>query len=387
MTDTKALIVSRNDELCHSIKASLNRMQVISNTSDVWSNDVINDTQYHYYFIDEEAIGDLEGFVTPSTGYIVCLMKEANFDNYRSWTKKGVTEVLVLPEELAMIEKIIENTLEHVQQGYLQSSATTADNGTGQVISFYSSKGGSGKTLLSTLFAQCINAKFNKKALLIDLNLQYGGVEVLLGLESKRTYYDLQPVIHELSFHHINNILATEEMSGLDVLLSPMQPEKAEQIDDNLISTLIRVSKQHYDYVILDLPSSMNSTSFTGLSESSHIYYVLTPDSLAVRGMKHASDMFERFQIGNRGEVSLVLNKVNKKQEITAKHVQKLVDYPLSGKIRSDFFKLQPSINMGTSMIKKKGFATSSKIVKDIISMINHEYSRVNANVLASKSS
>ena len=91
------------------------------------------------------------------------------------------------------------------------------------------------------------------------------------------------------------NIIET----GVFVISSPSDPEKTEQITDELIAKLIRVARVHFDHVILDLPSAMNSITFTALNAATKLHYVMTPDSLGLRSYKYANELFKKFSIGN----------------------------------------------------------------------------------------
>ena len=59
----------------------------------------------------------------------------------------------------------------------------------GKVRAFYSVKGGSGKTVISAMVAQSLQLQFGKRVMLIDFNAQFGGLEVILGLESPRVVF------------------------------------------------------------------------------------------------------------------------------------------------------------------------------------------------------
>jgi len=61
------------------------------------------------------------------------------------------------------------------------------------VIAFTSGKGGCGRSLLASTLAQTLMLESTVGVLLVDLNLQYGGVETYLGVENDRTLYDLTP--------------------------------------------------------------------------------------------------------------------------------------------------------------------------------------------------
>ena len=61
-------------------------------------------------------------------------------------------------------------------QRKLQDQALMKRGG-GKVFSFYSGSGGTGKSIVSSVFAQTLKLESTANVLFIDLNLQYGGAE------------------------------------------------------------------------------------------------------------------------------------------------------------------------------------------------------------------
>ena len=193
-------------------------------------------------------------------GVIIFLTEKQDFALLRDVVRAGAIEYILLPDELALLterlEKIAELSLQQQRkQGALASSKAFV-RGRGKVFAFYSGKGGSGRTLLATGFAQALKLESTARVLLIDLNLQFGGVETFLSLENNRTLADLVPVMNEMNENHIRNVAQRETHSRLEVLVSPRDAETAENMSEEFVSRLIRASRRSYDFVILDLPAA-----------------------------------------------------------------------------------------------------------------------------------
>src|SRR5690606_16188301 len=117
----------------------------------------------------------------------------------------------------------------------------------------------------------------------IDLNLQYGGAETYLNLDSSRSIVDLLPVIDELNEQHIRNVAEMEEHSNMHVIVSPRDAEMAERVSEELILRLLRAAKRSYDFIIIDLPVWMDERTYIALEESTKIYYVMNLDTQAIK--------------------------------------------------------------------------------------------------------
>lgn len=168
---------------------------------------------------------------SPST-LVIFIAKTSDFTLLRSITKAGATEFFVFPEEqgvfAAKLPTIIKNY--ELNKDNQDTTFSTFVRGSGQIISFFSGSGGTGKTVLASTFAQTLKLESTAEVILIDLNLQFGGIETVISINSNRSIADLAPVIRELNEGHIRNVSQTESFSKMDVLISPCDAEVAETI-------------------------------------------------------------------------------------------------------------------------------------------------------------
>ncbi|WP_404453921.1 AAA family ATPase [Virgibacillus necropolis] len=353
MERSVAKVFTENNCIIEKLKKILQEMdtdfEILDNLStfiDYSSSSII--------IIDQESIQINEDLHIPETIILIVLCSERSFDDVRKWMERGADYVLIVPDELDKLKTIIEDKKTKLN-AFSSKMMETSNHNSGKVSAFYSTNGGSGKTLLATMAAQSLQMQHDQRVIVIDLNAQFGGVDVITALEPSRSYADLKPVIEELSLNHIQNVSQTDPDTGVQILQGPAEPEKAEELTDKLISRVIQTCKFHFDHVILDVPSNLNTISFTGLNEASHIFYILSPDSLSLRGYKHANRVFKRFKLPSHQNMSIILNRKHKKAELTEKSINKLIGKPITGSIKSDFFAIQPFLNMGRPFYNKKG--------------------------------
>ena len=113
---------------------------------------------------------------------------------------------------------------------------TRADNrerlGTraGHIVAVYSPQGGVGTTTIATNLASGL-MKEGVKVLLVDADLQFGDVGIMLNLQSQSTMVELIPDVDDLDTELFENIVATHD-SGLKVLLGPSRPEYYEKVEE-----------------------------------------------------------------------------------------------------------------------------------------------------------
>ncbi|RUL54216.1 AAA family ATPase [Lysinibacillus antri] len=286
---------------------------------------------------------------------IICIAQQTDFVLLRNLMRAGTDEFFVFPEETSLFTSRFPTTVKNyaIQKNSRESAtAKSFGRGRGQIFSFYSGKGGSGKTVISSVLAQTLKLESTAEVILIDLNGQYGGVESMFSIESNRSLADLLPVIEELNESHIRNVSKTEENSKLEILVSPIDAEVAETLGENFVAKLLRTSRRAFDYVIIDLPSNLTGPVITAMEESDKIYYVLTPDTPALKVLKYYEDLSARIGVNLMGRMEIVLNNISKENEVQQKDLKNVLRYPIAASVRKDIKGLQPFINKGEPVRK-----------------------------------
>ncbi|HYK73347.1 MAG TPA: AAA family ATPase [Pseudoneobacillus sp.] len=306
---------------------------------------------------------------------IIILHDQQDFQLLREVTRAGALDFLIIPDEMNLFIDRLQTLEAHsLSKPDAITSVASFKRGRGQVFAFYSGKGGSGKTFLSTTFAQTLKLESTAKVLFIDLNLQYGGAEAFLGIESSRNLIDLKPVINEINEHHIRNVSEKEPFSKLEILISPMDAELAEAVDEEYIIRLIRACRRSYDFIIVDVPSVMDERSYAVLTEADKIYYVMNLNTPSIKVLKHVEGLFQRLGIVTDDRLEIVINETGKENELAKKDMERFVRYPVCAEIRRDFKGVLAAVNQGRPIRKepkeKKLVPAAKDIQKWVTSML-----------------
>src|SRR4029077_6485369 len=96
-----------------------------------------------------------------------------------------VSDLLLLPQLTHNVVFAIRKAA-HVRQ-----QAQVAAGRTGRVLTVFSPKGGTGKTVVATNLAAALVKKEGKRTLLLDLDLQFGDAAIGLGLAPEKSISDL----------------------------------------------------------------------------------------------------------------------------------------------------------------------------------------------------
>ncbi len=287
---------------------------------------------------------------------IIFLSRTGDFERIREMYRAGATDVLRIPDELEQLEPVLTKAAQLALRGADQRPHTQQGANGGKIIAVYSSKGGSGATTIAVNVAQAMALQnSDARVLLVDLNLQFGGVQHYLDIAFERNLGDLKSVLHELTFTQLSSVLYRVEASNLSLLLSPAHPQEAENFAGDDIELLFSVCRQHFDYIILDLPHELNEVSISAISQTDQLAYVLNLDRSSILSLKSVLDILDRYHLIDNSQLALIINKHSRRSDITRDDLEKIINLPVLGSISEDLKgQLQTSANLGLPLIMER---------------------------------
>lgn len=298
---------------------------------------------------------------------VILLLSELNLSLFKKALKSGVADVIKIPDEINNLPEVVEGAIQALaSKSQILEEQQIGATARGRLVAVYSAKGGSGKTVIAVHLAQALPMKTSQKVLLVDLNLQFGGVQNFLDIQGQRNIIDLIPVIDELNINHFNNVVIALEQTGVEVLLGPANPELAESITEEHIASIFAKARKYYDFVVVDLPSEMNISSLSTLNLADQILYVTMPDSPSLYVMKSAFEIFAKCGLAEE-KISLVINRVSNKNDINVNDIAQLSHFPTIARIRSDFLANQTCINLGKPLFKSLQDKGMTRLARDIL--------------------
>src|SRR2546423_122999 len=123
---------------------------------------------------------------------------------------------------------------------------------TGKIITFFSPKGGVGRTTIATNLAVALHQATDKPVVLVDGSLPFGDIAVILNMSPKaKTIADLIGSFEQADADVVESILV-QHSTGIKVMLAPPTPESTELINGTHIKHIIELLKERYAYIIVD---------------------------------------------------------------------------------------------------------------------------------------
>lgn len=285
---------------------------------------------------------------------VIALVDAADIDLMRNLMRAGARDCLTKP---AMPEDII-NTIRGVNQALVKQRAifgVDSKGPQGKVIAVYSPQGGSGKSILAAnlavSMAHHLNAQTNTKSIcLVDLNLQFGDLDLLLNLNPDNTIAGLaQRGNAGLDAELVEQYLTKHEESGLKILVAPSAPRYAESITAYTVEQVIDALRESFQYIIIDTTSQLQDITLAALDAANTILLLTSLDLLALHKTRTAMEMLR--QLYTVDKIQPVLNRANSDVGITPTDVEEVLGMPVQTLIPSDGRNVVKSVNDGVPVV------------------------------------
>ena len=223
-------------------------------------------------------------------------------------------------------------------------------DGMGQVTAIFSGKGGVGKTLLAINVAAAIAKQRSGDVALLDLDLMFGDVAVMLGIDPPGTISDVAAAHPAVDGPFVGRLMP-ETASGFRVLCSPTSPELAELVTAEHVRTTVEILRGAFENVIVDCGSRMDDVTLEALERADKILMVTDLNLPAIKDAKLALRVMEHLGIP-RERIHLVLNRSDAPSDVTVEQLEANLKFPVSVQLPSQGKLVLVSIQKGETTVR-----------------------------------
>lgn len=194
--------------------------------------------------------------------------------------REGGDEFIPYPLPEDELARAIERVLTPPEQAYIapevENKLKPTGTHNGVIIPVHGMAGGTGTTTFAVNLAwelANVSKTENPRVCLIDLDLQFGSVSTYLDLPRRETVLELLGDTEAMDSESFMNALLPYEQK-IYVLTSPTDMIPLDMISPEDIARVIDVARANFDYVVIDMPSTMVEWSQTVL-EAAHVYFAM----------------------------------------------------------------------------------------------------------------
>jgi pilus assembly protein CpaE len=274
----------------------------------------------------------------------------------------GVDEIVCLPQTPESLGMAVAKAKAMRSRRSVPVALSAKGNRSAHIFTVFSTKGGSGKTVIATNLAVCF-ARQGKRTLLIDFDLHSGDDALVLGLSPRWTILDLVQSPGDLDSEKLAGFV-TRHSSGVDLLPAPTRPDEEELVDVERLEPLLAVARQSYDAVVIDTSSQFAPATLLAIDHTDSLVLVGASDVPTIKSLKIALETLELLEMDVK-DVRILMNRSGARVGLDDRDVERTLRREITYTLSSD--KAIPiSVNRGQPVVID---APKSRVAKSFYDM------------------
>ena len=266
--------------------------------------------------------------------------------------RSGVKDVLQAPIEPAQLAEAVAR----VASGLVMAAPVPAvpalgdaSGELGRVITVFSTKGGAGKSVVATNLGVTLARRSDRPVVLVDADLQFGDIAVMLKLSPQHTVVDAVSSLDRLDLPLLQSLLIEHAGSGLLVLPAPLEPAFADQIGAPEMVRIVEMLRSFCAFVIIDTPAYFNDVVLGLIEISDDVLLVAGMDIPNIKNVKIGLQTLRLLNTPME-KLRLVLNRANSKVKLDVGEVERTLGIQAQSLIPSDVVVPQ-AVNKGEPVV------------------------------------
>jgi pilus assembly protein CpaE len=268
-----------------------------------------------------------------------------------------VADVLILPQLTENVVFAIRKACHSSRRMPTQASAQ------GKIVTVFSPKGGTGKTVVATNLAVALAQSESKRTLLVDLDLQFGDAAIMLGLEPDKTIFDLVVAPGELDSDKLAGY-TIKHPCGIDILPAPLRPEDAELVTEAKVSRLLEVARYSYEVIVIDTSPFFHGPMLSTLDRTDELLLVSCLDIPTLKNVRLGLQTLELLSFPS-SRVKIVLNRSNEKVGIKQRQVEEALEAKVWQEIPVDRA-VPVAVNRGAPVVSSDSGCDFSRAIRNL---------------------
>jgi pilus assembly protein CpaE len=322
---------------------------------------------------DRDALA-LAGALQQGTPDVLVLLirRQESGELIRQALRVGIMDVLSSASDETAVRGAAGRALEIARtlRGRLGNGSAPTDPGEGRspgrIVTVFSSKGGCGKTFLSTNLAVALSRNGAEVAL-VDLDLHFGDVAIMLHLFPSHTIYDAaqSPGQDALT---LKSFLTRHDPSGIWTLVAPTEPTVADTINPGAIGGILRLLRSAFDYVVIDTPPAFSEPVLGAFDESDWLVMLATLDVPSIKNLKLTLQTMELLHFP-KNRIRVVVNRADSKVGLRLPDVEKLLSSSVDATIPSSR-SVPLSVNKGSPIMLEEPKGPVAESIRRVAALV-----------------
>jgi pilus assembly protein CpaE len=203
---------------------------------------------------------------------------------------------------------------------------------------------------------------------LVDADLQFGDVALMLGLQPVHTILDAVQAGDRIDGGLLGNLMLRHEASGLFVLAAPTEPESAEQIGREDLARILNVLRENCAHIVIDTSANFGEVTLAALKEADDILVLASLDVMSLKSARVGLQTMRVLGIPF-DNVKFVLNRANTRVGLTVTDAGRALEMKVDAALPSELA-VAESVNRGVPVYISSPRSKFSKGIDDLATML-----------------
>ncbi|GAA1768196.1 MULTISPECIES: AAA family ATPase [Streptomonospora] len=262
---------------------------------------------------------------------VILVVDEVDADTFTNAMEAGARSVLPAHATVEQIAQRVTAAADwsRTLRRHLEAASLDVpmDGRRGSIVTFNGAKGGVGTTTSAIHLARAA-ARSGRVVCLVDLDLQSGDIPGYFDLKHRRSIADLVEAADDISASMLADTLYVHP-EGVHILLAPHDGERGEDVTGRATRQILGALRSRYDLVLVDCGTATTEASAMAVELADTAVLLVTPDLPALRAAQRVVAMWGRLQIRDSRNVSALLIRHSRKNEIQPDFARKLLATPI----------------------------------------------------------
>lgn len=296
---------------------------------------------------------------------VVLVAEELSTDLLQRALRAGVRDVVTSTGGEHALHEAVERLGAIVARNAARAAAEDVPTDLGRIIVSFSTKGGVGKSMVATNLGVGLARRCDRPVVLIDADLQFGDVAVLLGVPPHHTVVDAAAAVHHNDPELMKRLLTTHEASGLLVLPAPVEPSAADQVRPEEMLAIVRSMQRFCAFVVVDMPPHFDDLVLALVECADDVLVVASMDIPSVKNLKVGMQTLDLLSLAG-DKLRLVLNRANAKVRLDVKEVERALGLKAEFPVPSDIAVPQ-AVNRGVPVVLDNPKSGAARALEHIV--------------------
>jgi pilus assembly protein CpaE len=302
----------------------------------------------------------------PGVGAIM-IVHDLNTSVLKQALRAGLDDVVSADADDSELRDTVARSISRVvssQSTPPPSALSVSSSGQGRVITVCSTKGGTGKSVVATNLATALAKRTTQPVVLVDGDLQFGDVALMLQLQPTHTIADAVKAGERLDASFLERLLLTHPSCGLMVLAASTEAESADLVAAGDLARIIGLLRDRCAYVVIDTPANYSSVTREALDAADDVLVVSSLDVTSLKSARVGVETMQAMGIPTP-KMRLVLNRANTKVGLTERDVERAVRLGIDTALPSDVV-VAESVNRGIPVVMGAPRSRFARAIDDL---------------------